>query len=61
MREGVFVTDLSAGIVAEAAIGMVLQSKRWFDPARSRYSGTHLGGALADMLLQGLADNGSER
>jgi TetR/AcrR family transcriptional regulator, cholesterol catabolism regulator len=55
MRDGTFVTDLSPGIVAEAAIGMVLQSKKWFDPAKSRYSGTHLGGALADILLQGLS------
>jgi TetR/AcrR family transcriptional regulator, cholesterol catabolism regulator len=55
MRDGTFVTDLSPGIVAEAAIGMVLQSKKWFDPAKSRYSGTQLGGALADMLLQGLS------
>ena len=61
IRDGTFVTDLSPGIVAEAAIGMVLQSKRWFDPAKSRRSGTHLGGALADILLKGLSSQTPER
>lgn len=54
MRDGTFVTELSAGIMAEAAIGMVLHTQKWFDPSRSPYSAGHLGSALADTFLDGL-------
>jgi AcrR family transcriptional regulator len=55
IREGSFATELPAGIAAEAAIGMITHSRTWFDPAKSRYSGAQLGGAMADMLLSGLS------
>jgi TetR/AcrR family transcriptional regulator, cholesterol catabolism regulator len=58
LRDGSFVTDLPAGIVAEAAIGMIIHSGNWFDSSKSRYSSTHVGGAFADMLLTGLAAPG---
>jgi AcrR family transcriptional regulator len=59
LRDGSFVTDLPAGIVAEAAIGMIIHSGTWFDSSKSRYSSADVGGAFADMLLSGLAGQGS--
>ncbi len=55
LRDGTLTSGLSPGIVAEAAIGMVLQSNQWFDPKKSRYSGAHLGNELANIMLNGLS------
>jgi TetR/AcrR family transcriptional regulator, cholesterol catabolism regulator len=54
IKDGSFGTVLPAGTVAQTAVGMVLHTRTWFDPARSKLSGAELGTALADMLLQGL-------
>ena len=54
MLDGTFKSSLPPGVAAEAAIGMVGWSYRWFDPEQSRYSGTEIGEAFADFILNGL-------
>jgi AcrR family transcriptional regulator len=51
---GIFKSTLPPGLAAEAAIGMVCWSYRWFDPEQSRYSGSEIGEAFADFILNGL-------
>ncbi len=52
--DGTFKASLPPGVAAEAAIGMLGWSYRWFDPEQSRYSGTEIGEAFADFILNGL-------
>jgi len=52
--EGTFKPILPPGLAAEAAIGMICWSYRWFDPEQSRFSGAEIGAAFADLLLTGM-------
>jgi AcrR family transcriptional regulator len=54
LRSGEFRSPLSPGILAEAAIGMIAHTGRWFDPATSKVTGTEIGNGFADLLLSGL-------
>jgi AcrR family transcriptional regulator len=56
IHDGSFRTVLPAATVAQTAIGMVLVTGKWWEPAKSSLSGAELGAALADLLLQGLCD-----
>jgi AcrR family transcriptional regulator len=53
-RSGEFHSPLSPGILAEAAIGMIAHTQRWFDPRTSKVSGADIGNGFADLLLSGL-------
>lgn len=59
IEDGAFKATLPPGLAAEAAIGMVCWSYRWFDPEQSRYSGTEIGEAFADYILNGLVVEGA--
>jgi AcrR family transcriptional regulator len=61
INDGSFTTNLPATTVAQTAVGIVLLTKTYWEPAKSSVSGAQLGAALADLLLQGLSDNKTSR
>jgi TetR/AcrR family transcriptional regulator, cholesterol catabolism regulator len=58
MRDGTFSASVSSGVVAEAAVGLIVHSRSWFDPTKGRLSGAEIGGAFADIFLNGLSSKG---
>lgn len=59
MQDGSFKTTLPPGVAAEAAIGMVCWTFRWFDPEQSGLSGSEIGAAFADFILNGMLATGA--
>jgi TetR/AcrR family transcriptional regulator, cholesterol catabolism regulator len=55
IERGEFEWSLSAGVLAEAVVGMLAWSCHWFDPKTSRFSGAEIGDAFASLVLNGLA------
>lgn len=54
MKDGTFASTISSGIVAEAAVGIILHSNTWYDPKKARLSGAEIGEAIAQIFLNGL-------
>jgi TetR/AcrR family transcriptional regulator, cholesterol catabolism regulator len=54
MKDGTFASTISSGIVAEAAVGIIVHSNTWYDPRKARLSGAEIGAAFAQIFLNGL-------
>jgi AcrR family transcriptional regulator len=57
MKDGTFASTISSGIVAEAAVGIIVHSNTWYDPKKARMSGAEIGDAFAQIFLNGLCSD----